>query len=78
MYDPNDDHGVYGVVRDQAVGVLGGETIVTEGGRYGHYHFIDEQGQEMIYRWARRDTDYGHRQFATLAECRRYAETGLG
>lgn len=78
MYDPTDDHGVFGAVRERSVGVMGGETVLVEGGRYGYYDYQDEDGSPRKYHWARRDTDYGHRNFATADEARRYAESGLG
>jgi len=65
-------HERYTLAADVATAYLGGETIETDRGRYGFYLYLDELGAECTYFWARRTMDYGHRQFGTYDECKRY------
>lgn len=63
---------VYSNCPDLTTGYLGGETTVTDRGKYGWYNYVNEIGGEQTYRWASRTSDYGHRVFATFDECKRY------
>lgn len=62
----------YSISADVATNYHGGETIETNRGKYGYYHYIDDLGARKTYNWAQRSDYYGHRQFGTLDECKRY------